>query len=775
MLPLLEKVFFFVIIYDKLVISGGITLKDYVELVLKKEKKAISLEKICSKIEKLIIKENSAFEGLSEFQKNEVAKILEAGVSNYKYYKTPADNYCSIYKTSFRKGRFHGNKRGDGKVTVLLDNEVTKRNHIVNAIDYEITKDNVGSAIDGDLVLIDLGFKNVKPKIVDILDRNLENIMGEVYCIGKSYFVRPIDKKKQNLTIALEGEAIEGQRVAVELEQHTAENFYLGKITRTFNHKDDPDEDILWEAFKCGIDDQFSKESIEQVKSIPKSVREVDKIGRSDLTNWEIFTIDGEDTKDIDDALSCELLENGNYKVGVHIADVSYYVPKGSALDKDAFKRGTSNYLAGTVIPMLMRELSNGICSLNPEVERLAMSCIMEVDPNGKIVKYDILPTVIKSQIKMTYTKVNNILKDGEIDPEYIDHADTLRNLNKLALILRKNRLLAGAVEFDRPEMKLIFGADGRVEDFGFRIQDVGENLIEEFMLLANETVDKHLSRLGLPCLHRVHSTPNLERLTDYFKLLDAVNLPFNKYTAVDCAENPKALQELAEFVKDSGKLSSVLSTNLIRCMSRAKYSPENIGHCGLAKDYYCHFTSPIRRYPDLTVHRIIKDCYFDKENSRRNAKKWESELVEIGQHSSKMERIADAAEINTLNMRCSEYMENHIGERYEGMIIGISHYGVQIQLDNMIEGRVRYKDMPGDYVYNSETYTLVSMDGHSNYFIGDRLVVEVVSASKEAKKIDFKIISKINENYINDSSDSNNYVKMLAKKQRANREFYNI
>lgn len=748
-------------------------MKHYVDLVLKKEKKAISLEKIYGKVEKFIMKEDPTSSGLSIAEKQEIDKVIADGVEHYKYYKTPSNNYMAIYKTSFRRGRFHGNRAGEGKVTVISERQVTDGNPLITSTDYVISKENVGGAIDGDLVLIDLGTKNAKPKVVEILNRNLENITGEVYRIGKSYFVRPIDKKKQNLTIALEGEAIEGQRVAVELKEQTGANFYIGEVTRTFNHKDDPDEDILWEAFKCGIDDQFSKEAIEQVKNIPMSVRDIDKIGRSDLTDWEIFTIDGDDTKDIDDALSCKILENGNYEIGVHIADVSHYVPKDSPLDKDAFRKGTSNYLAGTVIPMLMHELSNGICSLNPGVERLAMSCVMEVNPEGKVVNYNIMPTVIKSRIKMSYTKVNDILKEGKVDPDYREHADTLRNLNKLALILRKNRIRVGAVEFDRPEMKLIFGEDGEVTGFSLRNQDVGENLIEEYMLLANETVDKHLSKLGFPCLHRVHSTPNLDRLTDYFKLLDAVNYPFSKYKPVECAENSKALQELAEFIKDTGRLSNVLSANLIKCMARAKYSPENIGHCGLAKTNYCHFTSPIRRYPDLTVHRIIKDCCFDKENARCNAKEWESELVEIGQHSSKMERIADEAETKTLSMRCSEYMAKHIGEQYEGTVIGISHHGIQIQLDNMIEGKVRLKNMLGDYVYNMETYTLVSLDGRDNYFIGDRLLVEVVDANKENKTIDFKVISKVDENYIQNSDGSNNYVKMIARKERANREFY--
>ncbi len=747
-------------------------LKEYVDLVMKKSKKAIDKDKIHQKVETLILKDNPEYLGLSSSDKNEIDKIIDDGVKKLEYIVTPKENYISILKTSFRRGRFHGNKRGDGNVLVTTDYVTKDGNHIVNNEYYSVVRSNSNGAIDGDIVLIDIGGKNIEPKVERILERNLETIMGEVYRMGKSYFVRPIDKKKQVLTIALEGEAIEGQKVAVTLKEQTGDNFYVGEIARVFNHKDDPDEDILWEAFKCGIDDQFSKESLEQVKEIPVSVRDIDKVGRSDLTSWEIFTIDGEDTKDIDDALSCKVLENGNYLIGVHIADVSYYVPKDSPLDKDAFRKGTSNYLAGKVIPMFPHELSNGICSLNPYVERLAMSCIMEVNKDGEVVNYEILPTVIKSQLKMSYTKVNAILKEGKVDSEYEGHANTLRTLSKLALVLRRNRLKNGAVEFDRPELKLILGEDGKVSDFSVRIQDVAENLIEEYMLLANETVDKHLTNLGLPCLHRVHDHPNEERLIDFYKLIVAVNYPFYKYDADDCVYNPKALQELAEHIKDTGRLSSVLSTNLVKCMARAKYSPKNIGHSGLAKENYCHFTSPIRRYPDLTVHRIIKDCYFDSEHSHRNAKKWEVKLPEIGEHTSKMERIADEAESQTLYMRCSEYMSKHIGEEFEGTVIGLSQRGIQVQLDNMVEGKVRLRNLNGDYVYNAETFSLVSMDNSENYYIGDRLLVRVVDANKENKTIDFKVVSKIEENYIQNSEDSNQYVKHIAKNERARKEF---
>ena len=389
-------------------------VKNYIDLVFKKEKKPISLEKVYSKVERLLQKENDEYV-LTFKDKKDINSILADGIKKYDYYKTPSGKYTSLLKTSFRKGRFHGNRAGEGFVSTIISYFDRDGNQIVKEEKFSVEKDSCNGAIDGDFVLVDIGGNGVKPRIEKVIDRNLENITGEVIRMGNSYFVKPIDKKKQFLTIALEGEAIEGQRVSVLLKKQVSDDFYIGEITRVFNHKDDPDEDVLWEAFKCGVDDQFSKQSLEQVEKIPQSVRDIDKVGREDLTDWEIFTIDGDDTKDVDDALSCRRLDNGNYEVGVHIADVSYYVPEGSPLDKDAYKKGTSNYLAGKVIPMLPHELSNGICSLNPGVERLAMSCIMEVTPDGKVVNYRISPTVIRSQLKMTYSNVNTLLKTGNI------------------------------------------------------------------------------------------------------------------------------------------------------------------------------------------------------------------------------------------------------------------------------------------------------------------------------------------------------------------------
>ncbi len=750
-------------------------LKKYVDLVLGKIKKPIGFDKIVEKINNLLLKEDELFNGLTVEDKKDIENILNEGVLKYNYIKTQNDNYISIFKTSFRKGRFHGNRNGDGNVLVVTSYTNGRGTNIVNKNNYSISRENSNGAIDGDIVLIDtkLGGDN---KIVEILERHLETIMGEVYKIGNSYFVKPVDKKKQAITIALEEEAIEGSRVAVTLKEQTGDNFYIGNIERIFNHKDDPDEDILWEAFKYGIDDQFSKESREQIEMIPQVVRDMDTVGRCDFRNWEIFTIDGEDTKDIDDAISCKIASTtNNYILGVHIADVSYYVPKNSPLDLDAFRKGTSNYLAGKVIPMLPHELSNGICSLNPDVDRLALSCIMEITPAGEIVNHSIVQSIIHSNIKMTYDKVNDILKNNNIPPEYEKHANTLNLLNKLALTLRKKRIQDGAVEFGRGELKLVYDEDGKVVDFSIRNQDFAENLIEECMLAANETVDKHLSSFGFPCLHRVHDKPNPDKLTDYFRLLEAVNYPFYKYSPEECVANSKALQKLAEHIKHTGRISNMLTIGLVQCMSRAKYSPNNIGHRGLAKDNYCHFTSPIRRYPDLTIHRLLKDLSCSNNNKKENLKKqWNLELPEIGEHSSLMEKQADKAEEITLLMKCSEYMQNHIGEEFEGTIVGLSQNGIKIQLDNLIEGKVRLRNLDGEYVFNPDTFSLVALDKGENYYLGDRLLLKLVNADKDSKLIDFKVIKKREENYMKDSSDSNQYIKSFTKNERAMRNFKN-
>ena len=748
-------------------------MKNYLELALRKEKKPASFEKIVARIEKIKSEELMQEVHLTKAEQDEVRKLLDQFVSEYEVYQTPSDNYVLLSKTSFRKGRFYGDRNGGGRVFVTTSYVDREGELVVKDEKFEISRDHTNGAIDGDFVLIDTGCKGGYNRVDKVLDRKLESIPGEVYRVGSSYFVKPVDKRKQGITIALQGEAIEGERVAVLLEQQTSDNFYIGRITRTFNHKDDPNEDILWEAFKHGVDNDFSKESIEQLDYIPSELRDTDYIGREDLTDWEIFTIDGIDTKDMDDAISCTINERGNYVVGIHITDIASIIPENSPLDQDALRKGNSFYLGGTVLPMFPHKISNGIGSLNPFVDRMTISTIVEVTPEGKIVNYRISPTVIRSQLKMNYTAVNNIFKNGVVDPDYKSHEETLNRMRKVALILRKNRLLEGSQEFDRGELGVFRDRDSKKVILKYRVQDIAENLIEEFMILGNHVVNKEMEKRGIPFIHRVHDTPSEDKITELLKLLQAVNLPFTEYGPDELATSKKAYQALTKHINESGRLSDLLCTETIKCMSRAKYSPENMGHWGLATPNYSHTTSPVRRDADLTAQRILWDCYFNTKDVEKKKQKWAKKLPAICEQVSRQERIADDTERDVTRMLCAEYMEDHIGEEFEGIVVGISGDCLNIQLNNMMEGTVRVHDLPGTYVYSPESYSLVSLDNKDNYVIGDQLRLRLKSASKETKKIDFEVLEKLNETQIENSESLHKAAKIKARNEMARRAYF--
>lgn len=741
-------------------------MKQIVDFVLKKEKKPVSLERIVDRINGIRFGEGKL--PLTKKEIEEVHQILEDEAFKLDVYKTPSDNYILLSKTSFRKGRFYGDRSGRGKVSVTTSYVDRNGQLVVNEDKYTINRDQTNGAIDGDLVLIDLGGKTNQPKVVSILNRQLDYVPGEVYRMGNSYFVKPIDKKKQNIIIALEGEAIEGERVAVSLEQQTSNNFYIGKIVSTFNHKDDPDEDVLWEAFKHGIDNNFSNESLEQLEHVPMEIRDVDKIGREDLTEWETFTIDGINTKDMDDAVSCRINEKGNFELGVHITDIPAIVPENSPLDLDAFKKGNSCYAGGCVFPMYPHKISNGIGSLNEGKERLTISTIMEFDKEGHIVNYRANPTVIKSQLKMNYNAVNKILKDDVIDPAYIDHKDTLFNMKKLAYLLRKNRLINGSQEYNRPELEAYRDKNtGKIKTY-LRIQDVGENLIEEFMIAGNHYLTKLLTDNGIPFLYRVHEAPSEDKITELLHLLVTIGIPFNKYSAFEIVDNKKAFQELnAHIEKNSGRLAAFLTSESIRCNSRAKYSPYNIGHYGLSIELYGHTTSPARRYADTTNQRIIHDCYFNLKDRQKNIEKWKKKLPSISEQVNRTERAADETERDVLRMFCCEEMEDYIGEEFNATVIGISSECMVVQLDDLKEGTVRVRDLKGSYIYSPETYSLVSLDGLDDYHIGDYLKLKLKSTSKENKKMDFTVVEKIDETTIVDADIHHQAVKVKARQQK--------
>ena len=465
-----------------------------------------------------------------------------------------------------------------------------------------------------------------------------------------------------------------------------------------------------------------------------------DYAGRRDLRDMEIFTIDGDDTKDIDDAISIEKYANGHYKLGVHIADVSYYVKEGSPLDNEAMERGTSVYLVDRVIPMLPHELSNGICSLNPNTDRLAISCIMEFDSTGRQVDYELFPSVIRSRIQMTYKKVNSILENNIVPEGYEPYEKSLRIMAELASILRKAKIKRGYLDFDVDEAKILVDEDCKPLEIKIRERGVGENLIEDFMIAANECVATHIYFMNLPFIYRVHEVPKEEKIRSFLTFIGNLGYQFSG----DVKDtSPKTVQRLLNFLKDKPEYK-MLSSLLLRSMQKAVYKPENLGHYGLASSCYTHFTSPIRRYPDTTVHRLLRTYLFDRNLDMSTIRKWEEKLVYIAEHSSSRERASVDCEREVEDMKMAEYMEGHIGEVFEGMISSVTSFGMFVELDNLVEGLVPLRDMPDFFHYDEVRMTLTGERTHVKYTIGDRVLIKVARASKEEKTIDFEIIKKL-------------------------------
>lgn len=662
-------------------------------------------------------------------------KVLKEMEKNLELYHSKKDKYMTFQNGPLMKGKLRANKKGFGFVEVEGRNE-----------DVFIGRDHINGAIEGDIVLVEIISSKTAEKeegrILKIIKRATDTYIGEIL-FKNDIGIVTLDDKKINLEIEVPKErsmhAVDGHKVLVKVISNKGKNRCIGEVVKIIGHKNDPGVDILSIVYKYNIEDKFPDDVIEQLKTIPDTVSLEDKKGRIDLTNEVIFTIDGDDTKDIDDAISIERLANGNYKLGVHIADVSYYVRENTPLDNDAMERGTSVYLVDRVIPMLPHELSNGICSLNPKVERLAISCVMEFDTKGKLVTYDIFESVIKSRIQMTYKKVNKVL-DGEIPEGYEEFADKLNLMKELSDILRKMKHERGSIDFDVDEAKILVDEEGHPIDVVLRDRDDAEKLIEDFMVAANECVATHIYFMQLPFVYRVHEYPVEEKIRGFLTFLSSLGyqLPLNIKDT-----NPKSIQTLLEFLKDK-KEYKILSSLLLRNMQKAKYIPENLGHYGMASKCYTHFTSPIRRYPDTTVHRLLRTYLFNKDLSPNTIKHWEEKLIYVTDHSSERERAAVECERDVDSMKMAEYMEGHIGEEFEGMISSVLGFGMFVELDNLIEGLVPIKDMDDFYHFNEVTMTLTGEKKHKVYKLGDRVLIRVVRASKEESTIDFEIIKKL-------------------------------
>ena len=684
------------------------------------------------------IKEMNKYLNLHNYDDlKELENVLDELVADGIIHRSKDRKYILMeYTKSLKVGVLRINKSGNGFVECKPQ-------------DIFVYSNDLNGAINGDFVEVEVKSKLDDPEpygyIRNILKRDLHTIVGEIVAEKKSLGFKPSDEKL-NIIVRLTNDSlkgcVEGHKVIISIIKETAPRVFLGKVEKIIGHKNDPGVDILTIAAKHNIELEFSELVKEELKSIPDEVSDEDLIGRKDLTKEMIFTIDGDDTKDIDDAISVKK-ENNKYILGVHIADVSHYVRVGTNLYESAYSRGASSYLADTVIPMLPHQLSNGICSLNPGVVRLTISCQMTINEQGKVTDYEIFPSFIKSQKQMTYKNVNKILDEGIIPDGYEPFKDNLILMNELANILRKEKISRGYIDFGIDEAKIIQDENGKAIDIVKRVQGTGEKLIEDFMIAANETVATFISNLELPFIYRVHDLPNAEKIEDFANLIKQmgyqIHTNMNKIT-------PVTMQNLLNEFRDKDEFI-ILSDMLLRSMKKAIYSTNNIGHFGLASKNYTHFTSPIRRFPDLTVHRLLRTYMFEKRMDMETINFNAKYLIDVAEHSSETEVNAVEAEREVMDMKMAEYMLDHINEEYQGIISGVTSFGLFVKLDNLIEGLAHISTLDGFYTYVPEMLSLVSNNKKKKYRIGDKVNVIVTNANKDQAVIDFELVGEKDEN----------------------------
>ncbi|MCL6517476.1 MAG: ribonuclease R [Alicyclobacillus sp.] len=614
--------------------------------------------------------------------------------------------------------------------------------------DVYIPADELNGAMSGDRVMarVERAFSGARRegRIIRVLERANDRVVGKVTKYRDHAFVTPLDKR-MGQDIFIPGDQVlrahDGDVVVVQITEFpTATRGPVGHVVEVLGQPDAPGIDILAVIRKYNLPESFPEEVLAEAERIPLELSERDYEGRRDLREEVIVTIDGEDAKDLDDAVQVKRLENGNYLLGVHIADVSYYVREGSRLDQEAYRRGTSVYLVDRVIPMLPQRLSNNVCSLNPRVDRLTLSCVMEMDPTGRVVKHDIFPSVIRTTERMTYTAVNRILMDH--DPETMARYEALvphfRQMEELALILRRRRMDRGAIDFDFDEVKVVVDDLGRPTDIIPRQRGVAERIIEEFMLAANETVAEHFHWLAVPFVYRIHEEPELERMLEFNEFIH--NFGYH-VKGLGGRIHPRALQDVLEKCRGTRE-ERVIATLMLRSMRQARYSPESVGHFGLAAEFYTHFTSPIRRYPDLVVHRIIREVLSGRLTGSREERMREF-VAEAAAHSSVRERVAQDAERETDQLKMVEYMLAHVGEEFDGLISGVTQFGLFIQLTNGVEGLIHISYLTDDYyALNEKQMALVGERTRRVFRLGDPVRVKVAGANKEELTIDFELVA---------------------------------
>ncbi|PZE19324.1 ribonuclease R [Paenibacillus xerothermodurans] len=617
--------------------------------------------------------------------------------------------------------------------------------------DVYIHANDMAGAMNGDTILVRITAKSagggrMEGEVVRVVSRANKEIVG-LFQMNEGYaFVIPDDKRvvrdvfvpKEAFNGAMDGHKVVVRIVTYPEGRAAAE----GEVIEILGHKNDPGVDIISIIRKHQLPESFPEEVLEEAQAVPETISAADLVGRRDLRKKRIVTIDGEDAKDLDDAVNVERLENGNYLLGVHIADVSYYVTEGSALDREAYNRGCSAYLVDRVIPMLPHRLSNGICSLNPRVDRLTMSCEMEFDQNANVVRHDVFTSVINTTERMTYNNVRKLLSD-EAEPELLERyehlMDDFRAMKELAMKLRGRRMKRGAIDFDFQEAKILVDESGKPTGIVKRERSSAEQIIEEFMLVANETVAEHFHWLKVPFLYRVHEDPDSEKLMHFMEFITNFGYVVRgKGNTV----HPRALQTLLDEIKGT-KEETVISTVMLRSMKQAKYDAQNTGHFGLAAEFYSHFTSPIRRYPDLIIHRVIREVL--EKGLMHDEKRHEylsARMDDIAKQSSERERVAVDAERETEALKKAEFMQDKVGEEFDGIISSVTSFGIFVELDNTVEGLIRLSDMHDDYYhYHEAQHALIGERTSRIYRLGDEVKVRVARVSTEEHTIDFELV----------------------------------
>ncbi len=661
-------------------------------------------------------------------------KILDELEREGRIFRSKRGRYLSAQREAMVAGIYTSSERGYGFVTPLEE----------GTEDYYIAQEDAADAMHRDTVLMKIvsegtGGRRTQGKIMKVLHHATETLVCKYVKQGQKRLAIPDGTKIwQEIRIhkAHTMGAENGQKVVVKIRDYGGKNQTVtGEIIEILGWANDPAVVMKSLVRTYGLPEAFPEKVLRAAEEVPAEIGENDISGRRNLRDQLIITIDGADARDLDDAVSVKRLANGNFKLGVHIADVSEYVQQDAALDKEALERGTSVYLAGGVIPMLPPRLSNGICSLNPRQPRLTLSAEMEIAPDGEIVDHDIFTSVIRTRYRMTYDEVTKILEgDKALRESYADICDMLEDMKTLAMILRARRTRGGSLDFDFPEAKLFFDDEGRVTDIQKEEQGLSNQIIEEFMLAANRTVAEHFFWLKTPFVYRVHEAPDAEKMAELNQTLHLFG-----YQIKGGVEevHPKSLQTILEDIKDK-PFQRIVGTMILRSMMKARYTSQNLGHFGLAAKYYCHFTSPIRRYPDLMVHRIVKMALRGELQGAQETA-MERAAVNAAEIASERERTAEEAERASRKIKIAEYMKQFVGEVFDGIISSVTGFGLFVELENMVEGLVHVTQLQDDYYeFIPEQCRLIGVRNNRQYAIGDMVRVRLVRADEENGEIDF-------------------------------------